>query len=72
MRIVCKLSFDGAIKAIDGQETVMYKHGVWNAYEKVSAEQAKEAIRKSGYGADVRVDENGVYYVSCPCDSDMW
>ena len=52
---------------------MFYKHGVWNKYSIVSAKSAIEGIEKSGYGADIYYDdEKEEYYVSVPCDSDMW
>jgi len=51
---------------------VFYRHGVWNEYKKVPTERAIESIKKSGYGADVYQDSSGQFYVSIPCDSDMW
>ena len=72
MEKIVDLGFDEAVKAISGTETVMYRHGVWNSYKEMSTEEAIEHIKKSGYGADIRKDEDGIYYVSIPCDADMW
>lgn len=71
MNKICELQIANAIKAIEGADTVMYRHGVWNKYELVSVERAIKGIQNSGYGADV-YENCGVYYVSIPCDSDMW
>ena len=36
-------------------------------------EDVIKSIQDSGYGADVRYDENSDrYFVSVPCDADMW
>lgn len=70
---ICTLSFDKAIEVIQDSPYVYYKHGIWNPYEKVSTLQAIESIKKSGYGADVEYEIiEGRYYVSVPCDSDMF
>ena len=71
MEKIVELSFNDAVEAIDNTATVMYKHGVWNKYERVTTEYAQQKIMNSGYGADV-YEESGTYYVSIPCDSDMW
>lgn len=68
---ITTLEFEASIKAIEGTDHVMYRHGVWNSYYEVPTAAAIESIRRSGYGADVSED-NGIYYVSIPCDSDMW
>ena len=73
MKIICELRFSEAIEAIKGTDTVMYKHGVWNPYEKRKTEKVIKSIENSGYGADVKYnEETNQYYVSIPCDSDMW
>lgn len=70
---VCRLQFKKAAEAIEGTETVWYKHGVWNPYEKRRTEDVIKRIMKSGYGADVCKDEEtGQFYVEIPCDADMW
>lgn len=72
MKRIVMLGYSEAVDAIKGTTTVMYKHGVWNKYEPISTEKASKYIMSSGYGADVYKDENGRFYVSIPCDSDMW
>ena len=68
MKEICRLAFEPAINA-----TVMYKHGVCNKYAERPTEDVIESIQKSGYGADVRYDEGADrYFVSIPCDADMW
>ena len=70
---ICTLSFDKAIETIQNSSQVYYRHGIWNPYEKVSTSQAIEGIKKSSYGADVKYEIiEGKYYVSVPCDSDMF
>lgn len=70
---IVTLGFSKAIEAIKDRDEVFYKHGVWNKYSRVSAKSAIEGIEKSGYGADIYYDdEKDEYYVSVPCDSDMW
>ena len=70
---ICDLAFDAAVKAIENTKTVMYKHGVWNPYVETPTESAIKSIKCSGYGADVSRDvETGIFYVSIPCDADMW
>lgn len=71
MNKICELAFDSAINAIKDSKYVMYRHGVWNRYEKVPTEHAIKYIRTSGYGADV-FERDNMFYVSIPCDSDMW
>ncbi len=71
-KLICTLRFQEAIDLIAGTMRVFYRHGVWNEYKKVPTERAIEAIKKSGYGADVYQDSSGQFYVSVPCDSDMW
>ena len=61
-----------AIDVIKDKPTVMYRHGVWNRYEKLPTEKAIASISRSGYGADIYRDENGQLYVSIPSDGDMW
>lgn len=71
--LIVKLGFSKAIDKIKDREEVFYKHGVWNEYKKVKTKDAIESIEKSGYGADIYYDdETDEYYVSIPCDSDMW
>lgn len=72
MKQICRLKRIDAVKAIEKTKKVQYKHGIWNPYEVKDTEYAKDAIMRSGYGADVYVDSHGEYYVSIPCDSDMW
>ena len=70
---ICTLSFDKAIEVIKDSLQVYYRHVIWNPYEKVSTPQAIESIKKSGYGADVSYEiVEGCYYVSVPCESDMF
>ena len=66
------MEFENAVKAIENTEAVMYRHGVWNPYEVEDTDFVKKAIMNSGYGATVKKDSNNVFYVSIPCDSDMW
>lgn len=70
---LCELGREDAIKIIKntGLNKVYYRSGVWNSYELVDMEYAIQGITNSGYGADI-YEEDGKYYVSCPCDSDMW
>ena len=72
MKRIVTLGYQEAVDAIKGVSTVMYRHGVWNKYEPLSTEKASKAIMASGYGADVCKDEGGQFYVSIPCDRDMW
>lgn len=73
MKEICSLAYEPAINAIKNTETVMYKHGVWNKFCERKTSEVIESIKRSGYGADVRYDEDkGLYFVSIPCDSDMW
>ena len=73
MQTICSLAFEPAINAIKDTETVMYKHGVWNKFYERKTSEVIESIKKSGYGADVSYNEaKGIYYVSIPCDADMW
>lgn len=71
-KTICTLQVERAIEAIKDVRTVMYRHGVWNEYHERETAGVIESIRKSGYGADVFQDENGTFYVSIPCDADMW
>ncbi len=61
-----------AVDAIANTKHVMYKHGVWNGYELVATPNVIKSIMNSGYGADVYLDEDEMFYISIPCDSDMW
>lgn len=70
--LICKLGRQEAIDIISGTERVHYRHGVWNEYYMRDTAAVIESIRSSGYGADVFRDKAGAYYVSIPCDSDMW
>ena len=71
MKMVCSLKYEEAVEAIKGTKTVMYKHGVWNKYTECSTEEAIKHIRNSGYGADVRYDdEKKMFFVSVPADCD--
>lgn len=72
MKEICRLGYKKAIEAISGTEKAYYKHGVWNQYNLRNTEDVIKSIEQSGYGADVELDENGIYYVSIPCDADMW
>lgn len=70
--IIVSLGFKEAVDVIYGTKTVMYKHGVWNPYKPTETDKVISAIMHSGYGADVRKNSNGEFFVSIPCDSDMW
>ena len=73
MKEICSLAFEPAVDAIRHTKTVMYKHGVWNEYAERPTEDVIKSIQNSGYGADVRYDEaTDRYFVSLPCDDDMW
>lgn len=73
MKEICSLAFEPAVDAIQHTKTVMYKHGVWNEYAERPTEDVIKSIQISGYGADVRYDEaTDRYFVSIPCDADMW
>lgn len=73
MKQICELKYDEAIKAIDGTSQVYFRRGVWNSYKLIDTASAIVGIKQSGYGADVRFnEEDGMYYVSCPVNSDMW
>ena len=61
-----------SVDAIKGADHVMYRHGVWNEYYETTKENAIKSIKKSGHGADVYRDADGVLYVSVPCERDMW
>jgi hypothetical protein len=69
---LCELQFEKAVELISDTGTVMFKHGVWNDYKLTPTEDAIAYIRRSGYGADVKKDADGVFYVSCPSNGDMW
>lgn len=71
--LLCSLGRKEAIDFICETETVMYKHGVWNSYEKKSTKEVIGKIERSRYGADVKIDyTTGVYYVCTPAQADMW
>ena len=72
MKRIVTLGYQEAVDAIKGVSTVMYRHGVWNKYKPIPTEKASKAIMASGYGADVYMDDKGCFYISIPCDSDMW
>lgn len=78
MTTLCKLQREKAVSILldnfdkEHFAFVKYRSGVWNKYETVPLRQAIQSIRNSLYGSDVYKDEKGVYYVSCPCQSDMW
>lgn len=73
MEIICKLQTKKAIETIKDTEKVYYRSGVWNSYEMQDTKTVIKAIENSGYGADVFYNkDNKMYYVSKPCDSDMW
>lgn len=73
MKRICKLSFQQSIDTIKDTIYVYFKSGVWNEYRLVSTNEAIRRINNSGYGADVDYNEkDGMYYVCCPCNSDMW
>ena len=69
---VVSLGTKDAIMAISNCKYVNYKHGVWNPYKVVPVGMAISAITNSGYGADVFKNSKGEFFVSVPCDSDMW
>ena len=69
---IVTLGIETAIKAIEGTDEVMLRHGVWNEYHKLETNRAIACIKASGYGADIFEDESGMLYVSIPNDSDMW
>ena len=71
-KLICTLQRQKAIDLITGSMRVFCRYGVWNEYRKIPTERAIEAIKKSGYGADIYQDGSGQFYVSVPCDSDMW
>jgi hypothetical protein len=72
MKQICSLGFEKAVEAIKDTETVQYKHGVWNPYKERLTKDVVELVMKSGYGADVSQDDDGIFYVAIPCDADMW
>ena len=73
MKQICELSYNKAIEAIKSTKQVYFKSGVWNGYKLVDTQYAIDRIKNSGYGADVHFDERSeMYYVCCPCSSDMW
>lgn len=72
MREIVRLGYQSAIDAIAGHETVMYKSGCWNTYERKDVATVIQRINNSGYGADVDEGEDGTLYVCTPCASDMW
>lgn len=78
MTTLCKLqrkkAIDILLDAVYNEHIgyVKYRSGIWNKYETTSVKQAITDIALSPYGADVFKDEKGAYYVSCPCQSDMW
>lgn len=70
---ICTLQREKAIEAIKKTKTVMYKHGVWNPYYERDTEGVIKSIENSGYGADVRYnEEKKMFFVSIPADCDMW
>lgn len=69
---ICILGRQETIDIISGTKRVYYRHGVWNEYHMRDTAAVIKSIQDSGYGADVYRDEAGNYYVSIPCDSDMW
>ena len=73
MKRICELSFKDAVNIIKDTKQVYFRKGIWNPYKLVDTSYAIDRINRSGYGADVYLnDEDGMYYVSCPCSSDMW
>lgn len=73
MTRVITLGVYTAIETIKNEKTVYLKHGVWNKYELYSVSDAIKRIKNSKYGADIHYNEdNKMFYVSIPCDSDMW
>lgn len=72
-KTICKLGRKEAIEAIQNRETVMFKSGVWNKYERQPIGYVEKRIQNSGYGADVTVEtDTGEMFVCCPSASDMW
>lgn len=70
---ICKLKYAEAVESIENADKVYFKEGIWNQYKLVDREDAEYFIKNSEIGADVNVDEeSGMYYVSCPYQSDMW
>lgn len=70
---VVVLGFDTAIEKIKDCDNVFYRSGVWNKYSSVPKDKAIQSIKASGYGADIYYDKDtNEYYVSVPCESDMW
>ena len=73
MTRIVTLGKDKAIEKIENENTVYLRHGVWNKYELSGVSEVIERIKNSGYGADIYYnDDNRMFYVSIPCDSDMW
>jgi hypothetical protein len=68
---IVSLSYDKAIEAIKDAEKVLFRRGVWNPWEEVSADDAVKGIKDSSYGSDVYWQDERLY-VSCPVGSDMW
>lgn len=73
LKSIHQLKIQEVIDAISDSDTVFYCHGVWNPYKLTDTKAVIESIKKSGYGADLHLDEKaGVYYVCVPADCDMW
>jgi len=73
VKLIHQLKIQEVIDEISDSDTVFYRHGVWNTYKLTDTKAVIESVKKSGYGADLRLDEKtGIYYVSVPADCDMW
>ena len=72
MKKIAELSIEKSIEAIKDSPTVMFKHGVWNKSDKMVTAGVIDKIKRSSYGADVYVDDSGMFYVCCPSEGDMW
>ena len=74
MKRLVFLQREAAVEAIKGTETVMYRNGVWNSYERRKTDEVVNIIIdpvSCGWGADVYADDDEMY-VSIPNRSDMW
>lgn len=57
---------------VGGVDKVYFKSGVWNNYQLKDIGYVLKMVDGSGYGGDLRQDENGDYYVCCPSYCDMF